>query len=78
MNPVGDVQGGLSPDDYDFLKEIAPIKGGLRLDDPATPDQLRASEYTITDDQMRNSFYRYVQLKLWDVINKFPSPLSFT
>ena len=69
LNPVGDVQGGLSPDDYDFLKEIAPIKGGLRLDDPATPDQLRASEYTITDDQMRNSFYRYVQLKLWDVIN---------
>lgn len=69
LNPVGDTMGGLSPDDYDFLKTIAPIIGGLGVQDPPTEDQERVSEFTITDDQMRNSFYRYVQLKLWDVIN---------
>lgn len=64
LNPTGDVKGGLSPDSYDFLSRIAPIQGGVSGDDLE-----RVNEFTITDDQMRQSFYRYVQLKLWDVIN---------
>lgn len=61
LNPVGDIKGGLSPSDYEFLKDIADKKGGVASS--------KATEFTITDDQMRNSFFRYAQLKLWDVIN---------
>lgn len=66
LNPVGDVKGGLSSDDYSLMKEIAPIQNGV-----SSPDDLveRVNSFNITDDQMRNSYYRYVQLKLWDVIN---------
>lgn len=69
LNPTGDVKGGLSADEYNLLKEIAPIAGGVGFQEEPTELQQRVSEFTITDDQMRNSFYRYVQLKLWNVIN---------
>jgi hypothetical protein len=65
LNPVGDVKGGLSPSDYDFLKEIGPQKGGV-----STPELTgKVDAFTITDDQMRSSFFRFAQLKMWDVIN---------
>ena len=65
LNPVGDVKGGLSPDNYDFLQKIAPIQNGA----VSATDLNRVNEFTVTDDQMRQSFYRYVQMKLWNVIN---------
>jgi hypothetical protein len=65
LNPIGDVKGGVTAEEFEKIKRAAT----LTIDEVEDDEEL--SNFTLTDAQMQSSYFRYVQLKLWgSIINR--------
>jgi len=60
-NPVGDMEGGLSEEQFET------IKGAM---DKGSVDELSDDErsFSLTDEQSRASYFRYINLVMWEAI----------
>ena len=60
-NPVGDMEGGLSEEQFEI------VKGAM---DKRTVGELTDDEknFTLTDEQSRASYFRYVNMVMWDAV----------
>lgn len=60
-NPVGDMEGGLSEEQFEI------VKGAM---DKRTMGELTEAEknFTLSDEQSRASYFRYVNMVMWDAV----------
>ena len=61
--PIGDLKGGLTIEQFNTIKTFAKQTASILSSNP------EAKNFVITDSQMQSAFYKYVTLKLWDVIS---------
>ena len=60
-NPVGDMEGGLSEEQFELVKSAMDKKSVAELSDDER-------ELTLTAEQSRASYFRYVNIVMWDAV----------
>lgn len=63
LQPLGDIKGGLTADQYEIVRSAAVMSESKISSDS------KYYNFTINESQVQASFFRYVQSTLWDVIN---------
>jgi hypothetical protein len=66
FNPVGDPVGGLTKDEFDVL--VSAHKKGESTILTDSDDDTSISEFTLTEQQIRTAFYKYIDMNLWKPI----------
>ena len=68
--PKGSIVGGMSPEDFEIIQEAADKgENGAVLIDENDPDYDSAvGEFSLSKIQLQHVFFKYVTIKLWDVI----------
>lgn len=67
LNPVGDVKGGVTSDQYEIIKLAASSNSSVI--DPNSPSyNANIADFRLTDAQIQSSYFKYVDTKLWSPI----------
>lgn len=73
LSPLGDPIGGLTSDDYEKILQAKKLGVKTNSNDPesrfTSPEGAALQDFSLTDFQMRASFYKLVDANLWGPIN---------
>ena len=69
LQPLGDVKGGLSAEEYEIVRTASTANVSILTSDDVDETNSKIRSFRLNDSQIQASFFKYVQLKLWGAIN---------
>lgn len=68
LQPLGDVKGGLSAEEYELIRIAATTPASILTSDDTNETYMKIRDFRLNDAQIQASFFRYVQIRLWGAI----------